>query len=136
MVEEVLLDTNVILRHALGDDPSHRKQARRLFEEAGEGSLRLLVPSLVIAQVVWTLESFYKAGREYIVGLLRALLATPGVTAIEPRVVRRCVEIYGAHNIEIVDAYLVALAEETKTPVIATFNKRDFRRFPHLKLIP
>lgn len=136
MVEEVLLDTNVILRHALGDDPSHRKQARRLFEEAGEGSLRLLVPSLVIAQVVWTLESFYKAGREYIVGLLRALLATPGVTAIEPRVVRRCVEIYGAHNIEIVDAYLVALAEETKTPVLATFNKRDFRRFPHLKLIP
>lgn len=136
MVEEVLLDTNVILRHALGDDPSHRKQARRLFEEAGEGSLRLLVPSLVIAQVVWTLESFYKAEREYIVGLLQALLATPGVTAIEPRVVRRCVEIYGAHNIEIVDAYLVALAEETKTPVLATFNKRDFRRFPHLKLIP
>jgi predicted nucleic acid-binding protein len=35
-----------------------------------------------------------------------------------------------------VDAYLVALAEETKTPVLATFNKKDFRRFPHLKLIP
>jgi predicted nucleic acid-binding protein len=136
VVEEVLLDTNVILRHALGDDPLHRKQALRLFEEAGEGSLRLLVPSLVIAQVVWTLESFYQANREYIVGLLRALLASPGVTALEPRVARRCVEIYAAHNIEIVDAYLVALAEETKTPALATFNKRDFRRFPHLKLIP
>jgi predicted nucleic acid-binding protein len=45
-------------------------------------------------------------------------------------------EVYGAHHIEIVDAYLVALAEETKTPVLATFNKKDFRRFPHLKLIP
>ena len=136
MVEEVLLDTNVIVRHALGDDPSHRQQARRLFEQAGEGSLRLLVPSLVIAQVVWTLESFYQAGREYITGLLQALLDSPGVTALEPRVAARCLEIYGAHNIEIVDAYLVALAEETKTPVLATFNKRDFRRFRHLKLIP
>lgn len=136
MVEEVLLDTNVILRHALADDPAHQQQARRLFEQAGEGKLRLLVPSLVIAQVVWTLESFYRASREYIAGLLRALLATPGVTAIEPRVASRCIEIYRAHNLEIVDAYLVALAEETKTSVLATFNKRDFRRFPHLKLIP
>ena len=136
MVEEVLLDTHVILRHALGDDPSHRRQALRLFEQAGEGTLRLLVSSLVIAQVVWTLESFYRASREYIAGLLQALLETPGVTALEPRVVSRCIEIYGAHDIEIVDAYLVALAEETKTPVLATFNKKDFRRFPHLKLIP
>jgi uncharacterized protein len=125
VVEEVLLDTNVILRHAL-----------RLFEQAGVGSLRLLVPSLVIAQVVWTLESFYRASREYIAGLIEALLDTPGVTALEPRVIPRCIEIYRAHNIEIVDAYLVALAEETKTPVLATFNKKDFRRFPHLKLIP
>ena len=36
-----------------------------------------------------------------------------------------------------VEVLLVALAEETKTPVLATFNKKDFRRrFPHLKLIP
>ncbi len=136
MVEEVLLDTNIVLRHALGDDQSHRQQAQRLFERASEGDLRLLVPSLVIAQVVWTLESFYRASREYITALLRALLATPGVTALEPRVASRCIEIYGAYNIEIVDAYLVALAEQTKTPLLATFNKKDFRRFPHLKLIP
>ena len=99
MVEEVLLDTHVILRHALGDDPSHRRQALRLFEQAGEGTLRLLVPSLVIAQVVWTLESFYRASRGYIAGLLQALLETPGVRALEPQVVSRCIEIYRAHNI-------------------------------------
>jgi predicted nucleic acid-binding protein len=58
------------------------------------------------------------------------------VKTLEPRVASRCVEIYGAHNIEMVDAYLVALAEETKTPILATFNRKDFRRFPHLKLIP
>ena len=126
MVEEVLLDTNVILRHALADDPSHRRQALRLFEQTGEGTLRLLAPSPVIAQVVWTLESFYRASREYIAGLLE----TPGVMALEPRVVSRCREIYRTHNIEIVDAYLVALAEETNTPVLAAMNKKNFRRFP------
>jgi predicted nucleic acid-binding protein len=136
MTEEVLLDTNVILRHALGDHAAHGLEARRLFEQAGEGTLRLLVPSLVIAQVVWTLESFYRASRQYIAGLLQALLESPGVEALEPRVASRCIEVYAAHHIEIVDAYLVALAEETKTPALATFSKKDFRRFPHLKLIP
>ena len=36
----------------------------------------------------------------------------------------------------VVDAYLAAFAQEAKTAALATFNKRDFRRFPWLKLIP
>jgi predicted nucleic acid-binding protein len=137
IAEDVLLDTNVILRHALGDDQSHQQQARQLFEQAGEGKLRLLVSGLVLAQVVWTLESFYRAGRGYITGLVKALLSTPGVAALEPRVAWRCIEIYGTHKrVEIADAYLVALAEETKTPMLATFSTADFRRFPFLRLIP
>ena len=136
MADDVLLDTNVILRFVLGDDEAHQEQAKRLFRQAVEGHVRLLLPTLVVAQVVWTLESFYQASREYITNVLHALVATPGVILLEPRVVPRCVEIYSACNVEIVDAYLVALAEETKTRTLATFNRRHFRRFSHLKLVP
>ena len=136
MADDVLLDTNVVLRFVLGDTEVHHERATRLFRQADEGRVRLLLPSLVVAQVVWTLESFYQASREYITGVMRALLATPGVMLLEPRVISRCVEIYSAHKVEIVDAYLVALAEETKTLTLATFNRRHFRRFPHLKLVP
>jgi len=44
--------------------------------------------------------------------------------------------VFGAHHVDFVDAYLAALAQENKTSTLATFNKRDFRRFPWLKLIP
>lgn len=136
MIDDILLDTNVVLRFVLGDDASHQRQAARLFAEAEEGKVRLLLPSLVVAQIVWTLESFYQASREYITGVLRALVTTPGVIPLEPRIIPRCVEIYGAYNIEIVDAYLVALAEETKTLTVATFNRKHFRHFPQLRLVP
>jgi|SRR5271167_1594920 len=136
MADEVLLDTNVILRFMLGDDETRHEQAKRLFHQAIDGEVRLLLPTLVLAQVVWTLESFYQASRRYITNVLDALLATPGVISLEPRVIRRCVEIYSAYNVEIVDAYLVALAEETKNLAVATFDRRHFRRFPHLKLVP
>ena len=136
MANDVLLDTNLILRFVLGDNETHQQQAKRLFQRATEGEVRLLLPTLVLAQVVWTLESFYRASRTYITNVLDALLATPGVIFLEPRVIRRCVEIYSAYSVEIVDAYLVALAEETKALTVATFNRRHFRRFSHLKLVP
>jgi uncharacterized protein len=120
----------------LGDNQAHQQQAKRLFQRASEGEVRLLLPTLALAQVVWTLESFYRASRTYITNVTEALLATPGVISPEPRVIRRCAEIYSAYNLEIVDAYLVALAEETKTLTVATFDRRHFRRFSHLKLVP
>ena len=136
MADDVLLDTNVILRFVLGDDQAHQEQAKRLFQQAVDGEVRLLLPTLVLAQVVWTLESFYQASRKYITNVLHALLVTPGVISLEPRVIQRCVEIYSAYHVEVVDAYLVALAEETRTPTVATFDRRHFRRFSNLKLVP
>jgi len=58
------------------------------------------------------------------------------VVLLEPRTVINAVQVFGAHRVDFVDAYLAALAQETKTATLATFNKRDFRRFPWLKLIP
>ncbi len=136
MADDVLLDTNVILRLLRADHPSQHAEARRLFGQAREGKLRLLLPALVVAEVVFVLEGFYQLGRAEIVDLLRDLMATPNVVLLEPRTVARAAEIFGAHRVDFVDAYLAALAQETKTPTLATFNKRDFRRFPWLELMP
>jgi predicted nucleic acid-binding protein len=136
MADDVLLDTNVILRLLRADQPSHHAEARRLFEQAREGKLRLLVPTLVVAEVVFVLQGFYRLDRAEISELLRDLVATPNVVLFEAETVVRATEIFGARRVDFVDAYLAALAEETRTTRLATFNKRDFRRFPWLKLIP
>lgn len=136
MADEVLLDTNIILRFLRGDNEVQYTEARRLFEQATAGKIRLLLPSLVVAEVVWTLEGFYHTSRRYIAEVLEALFATPNVILFEPRVIPRATELFAAHAVDFVDAYLVSLAEETKTTRLATFNKKHFRRFPQLKLIP
>jgi predicted nucleic acid-binding protein len=136
MPSDVLLDTNVILRLLRADQPSQHAEARQLFQQAREGKLRLLLPTLVVAEVVFVLDGFYKLERTQIMDLLSDLFVTPNVILLEPRAVTRATEIFGVHNVDFVDAYLAALAEETKTTLLASFNKRDFRRFPWLKLIP
>ena len=95
MADDVLLDTNIILRLLRADQPTHHAEARRLFEQAREGKLRLLVPSLVVAEVVFVLQGFYRLSRAEIAQLLTDLIATPNVQILETRTVvratpRRC----------------------------------------------
>jgi predicted nucleic-acid-binding protein len=61
------LDTYVILRFLLRDDDTIFQKASVLFEKAERGELTLYIHPLVLAELVWTLESFYdipSTGRE------------------------------------------------------------------------
>jgi len=136
MASDVLLDTNVILRLLRGDEPAHHAQARRLFEQAAQGKVRLVVPTLVVAEVVFVLQGFYSLGRADIAQLLKDLAATPGVVLPEAGPVMVAADLFGRHGIDFADAYLAALARESKIATLATFNKRDFRRFSWLNLLP
>lgn len=128
--------TNVILRLLRGDQPAHHAQARRLFERAAEGKLRLIVPTLVVGEVVFVLQGFYGLNRAEITQIVKDLAVTPGVVLPETEAVTLAAELFGRHGIDFADAYLAALARENKTPTLATFNKRDFRRFSWLTLAP
>jgi len=60
----------------------------------------------------------------------------PGVVLLESGAVTRAVEIFGTRGIDFADAYLIALAQESKTTTVAAFDNRGFGRFEWLKLVP
>jgi len=53
------IDTNIFLRYLTNDDPVKAKRAEVLFRDAVHGKAVLTTSLLVIAEIVWTLESFY-----------------------------------------------------------------------------
>lgn len=61
----VFLDTNVLIRHLTGDPPVQARRAMAFLVAADE----LLVPDLVVAEVVFALESFYEVKRERVAEL-------------------------------------------------------------------
>src|SRR5262249_40106503 len=103
---------------------SHYAQARRLFEQACEGRFRLLLPALVVAEVVFVLQDFYRVHRAEILELLQDLIASPNVVLHESQTVISAVQVFGAHHVDFVDAYLAALAQVTKTATLASFKAR------------
>ena len=51
------LDTNVLVRWILDEEPRQAARAQHLFEEVSEQQLPLFVPSTVMVELEWVLRS-------------------------------------------------------------------------------
>jgi len=116
-----LLDTNIIIRLLTGDPPDMATGATRFLAAADLQALRLT--DLVLAEVVFVLESVYKVSRAQIADYARAIVAFPAIQVTDATVLQRTIEIYEKHRLSFVDAYLVAAAEGTRDGVVASFDK-------------
>ena len=76
------LDTNLLIRIFIDDDPKQVAAARRLVADAAAGEL--LVSIIVLVEFVWTLQSHFKADKADIVRALEGLM-TGSVFVIEDR---------------------------------------------------
>ena len=71
----VFVDTNVFLRFFVNDVAAQYEKARVLFEAAEAGKIKLETSELVIAEIVWVLESFYGFARKEVTEVLSTLLS-------------------------------------------------------------
>ena len=122
------VDTNVLVRHLTGDPPAQAARATRYLQDADE----LLLPDLILAEVVYVLESFYETPRTQVATTLRSVLAFPAIRVLDVDLLQRAVEVYEVHRLDFVDAYLVASAERTGIGVIGSFD-RTIDRVPTVR---
>jgi uncharacterized protein len=76
-VTKLFVDTNVFLRFLTNDDPIKAKRAETLFRQTTKGQVLLITSLLVIAEIVWTLESFYHLSKAAIASKIETILNTP-----------------------------------------------------------
>jgi predicted nucleic acid-binding protein len=113
------VDTNVLVRHLTGDPPEQAARATRLLSRAGQ----LLLPDLVLAEVVYVLESVYRVPRPRVAELARAIIAFGAIEVVDEPTLLRALEVYELHRLDFADAYLVAEAEISGVNAVASFDK-------------
>jgi predicted nucleic acid-binding protein len=122
-----LIDTNVLVRFFTGEPPEMAERARALVTRADSGKIRLEVPPLIVAETVYTLESFYEMPKKDVCEMLSAFLRSRGISAHEPDIILDALERYRSLPVHYADAYLAATAATLKIPVFS-FDQ-DFARF-------
>jgi predicted nucleic acid-binding protein len=114
----VLLDTNVLVRH-FTDDPPDLAVRARAFLRAGEG---LFLADLVVAEVVYVLESYYEATRTTVARHVRSALGSPTIDVADAPMLLRALEFYEFERLDFPEACLAALAEGTGA-LVASFDR-------------
>ena len=124
----IAVDTNVLLRYLLHDDPEQATLADRVFG----GVEDVLIADVVLAEAVWTL-----AGRKYslstrgLVGVVERLFSEPNVRFEDDQVVWRALQTYrdampedgaSASGMGFVDALVAAKAQWVAAAAGETLN--------------
>src|SRR3990167_9460780 len=105
MSEPVFVDTNVFLRFFVRDVEPFYQKAKGLFEKAEKGEIRLETSEMVIAEIVWVLESYYGFTKTEIEEVVDTILETRNVKVTNHSRVKEAVNLYTLGKMDFIDAY-------------------------------
>ncbi len=131
------MDTNLFIRYLTNDDIDKADRVEQLLNEAAAKKIKLITAEMVIAEIVWVLESNYRLGKKQIAQMLEAIFLTPGLEIINGKLVEKAVQIYASKNIDFVDAYIVTLMDKLGISGIYSFDKKHLGRIKTInRMIP
>lgn len=132
---EIFVDTNVFLRFLTNDDAAKAARAGRLFRDAVSGRVSLRTSPLVIAEIVWTLESYYGLPKPQIAGKVEKILNTPNLDCDESARILQALDAYVHENIDYIDAYHAFYMKDLGLVQIATYDRKHFGRIPWVEIV-
>lgn len=123
MKKVLLLDTNIIIRFLLNDHPKFSLQAKNIFLRAEKGLIKLYLDEVVLAEVIWTLASFYKINKGEIVNRLRTLLAQDWIINSRKNLLLETLFLYEKSNLDYIDCWVYVVGRFLKID-LGTFDKK------------
>ena len=132
--ERLFADTNLFLRYLTNDVPEQAEAFERLLKAAGQGTYTLVTNPMVIAEIVWTLESYYQLSPGEAQKRVLAILNTPGIEVFEGDLVLQAVLWHVEKNVDFIDAYNAGWMLDQGLTIACTFDRRHSARFEGIQL--
>ena len=129
---KAFVDTNVFVRHLTGDPPRQAAAATAFLASAEE----LHLTDLVLAEIVYVLESYYEIPRKRVAELARAIIGFPATVVADYALLLRALEVYEIDRLDFAEAYLVACAESSPIRTIASFDRSVDRIASIARVVP
>lgn len=130
------LDTNVLVRYFMQDDPEQSRRATKLIEtHCTEGNAGF-VPMVVLCELTWVLDSGYGYKKSDIAKLLRGMLSTPALLLENPDRVSRAVALYEKGGARFADCLIACTCDDETAVPVYTFDKAAFKTTGLFKVVP
>jgi len=127
MDDPIFVDTNVFLRFFVRDSESFYQKAKELFEKAESGEVKLETSDLVVAEIVWVLESYYDFSRAEIKEVIDTILETRNIRVANHARVKETIILYALGKVDFIDGYNISLIKTKGYKNVATFDIKHFK---------
>lgn len=126
------IDTNIFLRYLTKDDPSKYEKCREIFKSAMEGKIEISTSGMVIAELIWTLLSYYKVPKADVVEKISIIVSTKNLYLPDKDIIADSLLLYSRKNIDYIDAYNAVFMKYHDFPEIYSYDK-DFDLIENIK---
>ncbi len=121
-MKTILVDANIIIRFLLNDHPTLSFQAKDIILKAQQGSLKLYLDEVVIAEIIWTLSSFYRIKRFEISDKLEEIVSQNWVINPKKDLIIQTLALFRSSNLDYIDCWLFVVGKSLDIE-LATFDK-------------
>jgi predicted nucleic-acid-binding protein len=119
----IALDTNVLVRYIVQDDPAQAAKAARLIEQQCTESRPGFIPAIVLVELVWVLDSCYGSARAQLVSVLEQIMRTRQVLVQDAEIVWQAVRRFATSRADFADCLVDSVARAHGCEYTATFDK-------------
>ncbi len=120
------IDTNIFLRVFAGGDEEGYIECLKLLEAVKLGKISAATSSIVLAEIVWVLSSFYKLSKKDTIVALDSIHNLHGLAVIDAYDAALSLELYKSHNVKYIDCLLAAaILSDKKSWCMISYDK-DF----------
>ena len=128
------LDTNVLVRLLVRDDPRQFAAARRAIERAADGGELLVVSLLTMLETEWVLRSRYAFDKTVVITIFRALLESRDLLIEEEHTLEQGVHHYEHHAVDFAECLMLARYQRMHCDKMLTLDRRA-SRLPGCELV-
>jgi predicted nucleic-acid-binding protein len=120
----IALDTNVLVRYVVGDEPRQAAAARRLIESSCTVDSPGVVSLVVLCELVWVLRQGYGYQRSQVALVLRRLLAAQDLAPERSDLAWQALHLYEEGTADFSDYVIGLCGRQEKATVTCTFDRR------------
>ena len=121
------IDTNILVRFLMDDDPAQAQQVRQLFSRAEQQRATYFVPLLVVLESIWVLESAYQVGRNALIEAFGDLLSLPVLEFEQREAVQAMLQTARNAPMDLPDLLIAKSALRNGCECVVTFDKKAAR---------
>lgn len=135
-MSKFFIDTNIFLRVLINEDENSFQECSSFLEAVKTNKYQAVTSSVILAEIVWTLLSFYSFTRIRVSQAIESILNLRGLQIIDNYNHQKSILLFSQKNIKYVDSLIASIEEiQTKKWIVVSYDK-DFDKLGVIRKEP